>query len=298
MDDLPGGWQTGRVERSEEERGRSSRGGASQSSQRFEPIDQFQQGEEKKEEKEGEEKGKREKRKKEGGKDCTGEEGGSLSWRSEAERKNASSGCVWGDWFGSRPGHSKKFSKIGQEESWKNQEEGFQQSFKLQQQLQSLLKPREHLSGDAKGQSSREEMSRSVGLPSRGGDEGPPHHGLGLDVVSGDKWCHSSLDPSLLQDSFEGQDVGRNLSGSYDRRVAEAMDVGLQRLKSLELTSNGGDFRVSQRIELLPQETEAVASHLERREAIQEVKEEMKLRNQGGKGGDWWKADSWKGDKG
>ncbi len=82
-------------------------------------------------------------------------------------------------------------------------------------------------------------------------------------------------------------------------RVAEAMDVGLQRLKSLELTSNGGDFRVSQRVELLPPETELVASNLERREAIQEAREEMKLRSQGGKGGDWWKQDSWKGgDKG
>ena len=38
-------------------------------------------------------------------------------------------------------------------------------------------------------------------------------------------------------------------------RVAEAMDVGLQRLKSLELTSNGADYRVKPtHKELLPQE--------------------------------------------
>ena len=62
-------------------------------------------------------------------------------------------------------------------------------------------------------------------MPSRGRDEGPPHHSLGPDVVSGDKWCHSSLDPSLLQDSFEGQDVGRNLTGSNDHCLPLRFDL-------------------------------------------------------------------------
>ena len=78
-------------------------------------------------------------------------------------------------------------------------------------------------------------------------------------------------------------------------RIAEAMDVTLQRLKSLELSSSGTDYRVSQRIELAPLDQEAVASATERRQALQEVREEAKLRHQSGKGGDWQKGDSWKG---
>lgn len=81
-------------------------------------------------------------------------------------------------------------------------------------------------------------------------------------------------------------------------RVAEALDVGLQRLKSLELTSSGTDFRISQRMELAPPELESVASNTERKEALQEAKEEMKLKNQSGKGGDWWRGDTWKGSWG
>lgn len=81
-------------------------------------------------------------------------------------------------------------------------------------------------------------------------------------------------------------------------RVAESLDVGLQRLKSLELTSSGTDYRISQRMELAPPEMESVASTTERKEALQEAKEELKLKNQSGKGGDWWRSDSWKGSWG
>lgn len=77
-------------------------------------------------------------------------------------------------------------------------------------------------------------------------------------------------------------------------RIAEAVDTALQRVKSLELSANGTDFRVSQRIELAPAEGEAVTSPTERREALSEAKDEAKLRYQSGKGGDWWKGDSWK----
>lgn len=80
-------------------------------------------------------------------------------------------------------------------------------------------------------------------------------------------------------------------------RVAEALDVGLQRLKSLELTAEGSDFRISQRLELAPPDTEAMASNVERREALQEAREEHKLKTQSGKGNDWWRSDSWKGGK-
>ncbi len=77
-------------------------------------------------------------------------------------------------------------------------------------------------------------------------------------------------------------------------RIAEALDVTLQRLKSLEMTSGGSDYRVSQRIELVPPEMEGVATNLQKREAILEAKEDERLRYQSGKGGDWYRSDSWK----
>lgn len=80
-------------------------------------------------------------------------------------------------------------------------------------------------------------------------------------------------------------------------RVAESVDIGIQRLKALELISRGTDFRVAQRLELCPLELDAMASSTERREALQENKEEAKLKFQSGKGGDYWKGE-WKGGKG
>lgn len=77
-------------------------------------------------------------------------------------------------------------------------------------------------------------------------------------------------------------------------RVAESLDIAIQRLKALELVSRGTDFRVAQRLELCPLELDAMASTTERREAIQESKEEAKLKYQSAKGGDYWKGD-WKG---
>ena len=77
-------------------------------------------------------------------------------------------------------------------------------------------------------------------------------------------------------------------------RIAESLDIGIQRLKALELIARGSDYRVAQRLELCPLELDAMASASERREAIQESREEAKLRFQSQKGGDYWKGD-WKG---
>ena len=77
-------------------------------------------------------------------------------------------------------------------------------------------------------------------------------------------------------------------------RIAESVDIAIQRLKSLELVSRGSDFRIAQRMELCPLELDTMASSAERREAIQESREESKLRYQSGKGGDYWKGE-WKG---
>lgn len=93
----------------------------------------------------------------------------------------------------------------------------------------------------------------------------------------------------------EGLTLSYLIDLALQGRVAEALDVGLQRLKSLELTASGGDYRISQRLELAPLDTEAVASNLERREALQEAREELKLKAQSGKGSDWWRSETWKG---
>lgn len=77
-------------------------------------------------------------------------------------------------------------------------------------------------------------------------------------------------------------------------RMAESLDIGIQRLKALELMARGSDFRVAQRLELCPLELDAMASSMERREAIQESREEAKLRYQSAKGGDPWRGE-WKG---
>ena len=95
----------------------------------------------------------------------------------------------------------------------------------------------------------------------------------------------------------EGLTVAYILDLGLQGRMAEAMDVAVQRLKSLELSSSGTDFRISQRIELAPLEQEAVASSAERRQALLEAKEESRLKFQTGKGGDW-NRESWKGGKG
>lgn len=80
-------------------------------------------------------------------------------------------------------------------------------------------------------------------------------------------------------------------------RVAESVDIGIQRLKALELISRGTDFRVAQRLELCPLELDAMASSTERRDALQENKEEAKLRFQSAKGGGDYRKGEWKGGK-
>lgn len=86
-------------------------------------------------------------------------------------------------------------------------------------------------------------------------------------------------------------------------RIAQSLDVLFQRLKSMELTAGGADYRVSQRIELAPLELDMVASSAERKEAVQESQTEWKLRQQSSKGEDRdphgkGKKGEWKGGKG
>ena len=88
-------------------------------------------------------------------------------------------------------------------------------------------------------------------------------------------------------------------------RAAEAADGLMQRLKSLEMASQGAAWSVAQRVELIPAEKPIISSRAEAREAIKENKEESRTRADASKGkhkGEaWstsWRDSSWQTDKG
>ena len=60
--------------------------------------------------------------------------------------------------------------------------------------------------------------------------------------------------------------------------VANTVDCLAQRLKSLQLTANGGSWRVSQRVEVVPPERGQLTSRAETQAAAKEDKEEQKTR--------------------
>ena len=61
-------------------------------------------------------------------------------------------------------------------------------------------------------------------------------------------------------------------------KVANTVDCLAQRLKSLQLTANGGSWRVSQRVEVVPPERGQLTSRAETQAAAKEDKEEQKTR--------------------
>ena len=61
-------------------------------------------------------------------------------------------------------------------------------------------------------------------------------------------------------------------------RVAQACDVLTQRLKSLEQTAAGGDYKISQRQELAPLEAASLSTHVETMDASRLHREELKAR--------------------
>ena len=87
-------------------------------------------------------------------------------------------------------------------------------------------------------------------------------------------------------------------------RIAEAADGLMQRLKAIEMTSQGASWSVSQKIELVPLEKPIISSRTEAREAIKESKEENRTRAEASKGkskGDWsssWRDAPWHQEKG
>ena len=82
-------------------------------------------------------------------------------------------------------------------------------------------------------------------------------------------------------------------------RIAEAADGLMQRLKAIEMCSQGASWSVSQKIELVPLEKPIISSRTEAREAIKESKEENRTRAEASKGknkGDWsssWRDTPW-----
>ena len=87
-------------------------------------------------------------------------------------------------------------------------------------------------------------------------------------------------------------------------RIAEAADGLTQRLKAIEMSSQGASWSVSQKIELVPLEKPIISSRTEAREAIKESKEENRTRAEASKGknkGDWsssWRDTPWHQEKG
>ena len=74
-------------------------------------------------------------------------------------------------------------------------------------------------------------------------------------------------------------------------RLAERVGTLVQRLKSVELVSQGGVASGAESIEVLPPEHPVVSSREEAEEAIREQKEEQRTRNEAeknrGKGDQW-----------
>ena len=79
-------------------------------------------------------------------------------------------------------------------------------------------------------------------------------------------------------------------------RVAESADCLVQRLKSIELVSQGAAWQIAQRLEVLPPERPVLSTRSEAKEAIREQKEESKTKSEAsqtrGKG-EGWKTTSW-----
>lgn len=76
-------------------------------------------------------------------------------------------------------------------------------------------------------------------------------------------------------------------------RPASAADAATQRLKSLEQMAGGADYRVTQRLEVVPLESTSMSSTVETLEASRVQREEMKARNAAAKG---WERKGGKGD--
>ena len=74
-------------------------------------------------------------------------------------------------------------------------------------------------------------------------------------------------------------------------RMAECVDALVQRLKSVEMVSQGSAWQIAQRLEVLPPERPLLSSRGEAKEAIREQKEDQKTRSEASKGKG--KSDNW-----
>ena len=225
MDDMSRGRQARRASGPEKEhsRGASWRGGKGRQ-EVVKPFKQSKQGKEKEKEEEEEER-KGEKEKEEGRKTGTGEEGGTFSWSEASERTDAPGWSLWRNGVGPLSRCEEGLSQGCKEEGWKIQKAMLEQSVFLQQQLQSVLEPRAHLSRDPEGPSHCEEVPRSIGLPIRGGDARSPDHSFRADVVTGGQWEHPAVGPPLLQNSLEVEDVRWHIARGHDIGLPLRLDL-------------------------------------------------------------------------
>lgn len=85
---------------------------------------------------------------------------------------------------------------------------------------------------------------------------------------------HGRMSPPMQR---EAGTLSKMIDQLLAGRVAEACDVGVQRLKSLEAIASGVHYTIANRMELLPQEKTMAASSAETLEAAKRVSQEEKL---------------------
>lgn len=85
---------------------------------------------------------------------------------------------------------------------------------------------------------------------------------------------HGKMSPPMQR---EAGTLSKMIDQLLAGRVAEACDVGVQRLKSLEAVASGVHYSIANRMELLPQEKTLAASSAETLEAAKQVSQEEKL---------------------
>ena len=217
---------------------------------------------------------------------------------------------VWGNGNGPRPEGQKEGGCTGCKATKEEEEELF-----------GFVIEREQLRGERRG---KRRTLRGDPEGEKGGEGGPgcPDKEMATNLLSstGGIWDQTEgpLQPICCQ--YFRQVLSSRVSGGQARealtlswcldlliqaRAAEAADGLMQRLKSLEMASQGAAWSVAQRVELIPAEKPIISSRAEAREAIKENKEESRTRADASKGkhkgeawGTSWRDSSWHVDKG
>ena len=85
----------------------------------------------------------------------------------------------------------------------------------------------------------------------------------------------SKMSPAM---SREAQTISHLLDHLLRGKVADALDLGAQRLKALEAQASGVHFTVAQQQELIPKEGASMSTVVEMQDAARRAREEGKMR--------------------